>query len=260
MTERDSHTDTAGASQLSAMFDGQLPSDECDLLGRRLSRDPELRARWQAYALIGACLRDEPLRMRSLVDSVAAAIDSEPDVMPAPMSGPLPASTPAAAPAASQRARSSWWLKPVGGLALAAGVAAVAILTLRPETAPNLVSPADPGAAATAPAYEPGYEVVAPAALSARNLAAGDGAGDNEIVLGSEPVSYVVPPEMATSRSGLASAQLANYVVAHSAVSAPLSRRSLLSALVAADTAAMADGAADLGEAGAADRNEGERR
>jgi hypothetical protein len=55
-----------------------------------------------------------------------------------------------------------------------------------------------------------------------------------------EPESYVVP--LPTERRGVAPpAQLANYVVAHSEYSAPLSRRSLLSALVAADAPADAE-------------------
>ena len=33
-------------SQLSAMFDGELPDSECELLARRLSRDPALKQQW----------------------------------------------------------------------------------------------------------------------------------------------------------------------------------------------------------------------
>ena len=49
------------ASQLSAMFDGELPAAECELLSRRLARDEQLRATWSRYAVIGAVLRAEPL-------------------------------------------------------------------------------------------------------------------------------------------------------------------------------------------------------
>ena len=45
------------ASQLSAMFDGELPPGECELLARRLTRDGELRAQWARYAMIGAAMR-----------------------------------------------------------------------------------------------------------------------------------------------------------------------------------------------------------
>jgi sigma-E factor negative regulatory protein RseA len=49
------------ASQLSAMFDGELPAVECELLSRRLARDEQLRATWSRYSVIGAALRAEPL-------------------------------------------------------------------------------------------------------------------------------------------------------------------------------------------------------
>jgi hypothetical protein len=52
-----------------------------------------------------------------------------------------------------------------------------------------------------------------------------------------EPESYVVPMPAGRAAGG-PPAQLANYVVAHSEFSAPLSRRSLLSALVASEAAA----------------------
>ena len=48
-------------SQLSAMFDGELPATECELLSRRIDRDENLRARWSRYALIGAAMRSEPV-------------------------------------------------------------------------------------------------------------------------------------------------------------------------------------------------------
>ncbi|MGC2460855.1 MAG: sigma-E factor negative regulatory protein, partial [Steroidobacteraceae bacterium] len=48
-------------SQLSAMFDGELPATECELLSRRIDRDENLRGRWSRYALIGAAMRSEPV-------------------------------------------------------------------------------------------------------------------------------------------------------------------------------------------------------
>ena len=48
-------------SQLSAMFDGELPATECELLSRRIDRDENLRARWSRYALIWAAMRSEPV-------------------------------------------------------------------------------------------------------------------------------------------------------------------------------------------------------
>jgi len=49
-------------SQLSAMFDGELPDSECELLARRLSRDAALKQQWARYSLIGAVIRNEPVR------------------------------------------------------------------------------------------------------------------------------------------------------------------------------------------------------
>ncbi|MFM7707917.1 MAG: sigma-E factor negative regulatory protein, partial [Gammaproteobacteria bacterium] len=54
-------TDDERSSQLSAMFDGELPPAECELLARRLARDEALRRQWGGYALIGASVRGEPL-------------------------------------------------------------------------------------------------------------------------------------------------------------------------------------------------------
>ena len=56
-------------SQLSAMFDGELPGGECELLARRLTRDEALRAQWSRYSMIGAALRAE--RGVALHDRVA---------------------------------------------------------------------------------------------------------------------------------------------------------------------------------------------
>jgi len=66
------------ASQLSAMFDGELPAAECELLSRRLARDEQLRATWSRYSVIGAALRAEPLaRVRpDFAHRVSAALSA----------------------------------------------------------------------------------------------------------------------------------------------------------------------------------------
>jgi negative regulator of sigma E activity len=61
-------------SQLSAMFDDELPAGECELLARRLSRDEALRTQWSRYSLIGAALRSE--RGVALHDKVARRVQS----------------------------------------------------------------------------------------------------------------------------------------------------------------------------------------
>src|SRR5215470_10494339 len=67
-------------SQLSAMFDDELPIAECQLLARRLSRDEALKARWRRYAVMGAAVRAERgVRLETnLATRVSAAISAEP--------------------------------------------------------------------------------------------------------------------------------------------------------------------------------------
>lgn len=45
--------------QLSALIDGELPAEECELLVKRIANSPELARSWHAYHLIGDALRDE---------------------------------------------------------------------------------------------------------------------------------------------------------------------------------------------------------
>ncbi len=115
-------------SQLSAMFDDELPAPECELLARRLARDEQLRARWGHYAAIGACIRGEPgVRLETtLASKVSAAIKQE--------------TSPGETPATGGR-KQGWlnpWLTSLGGLASAAAVAAVAILWMRSEAPRSL--------------------------------------------------------------------------------------------------------------------------
>src|SRR5262245_20857330 len=120
-------------SQLSAMFDNELPPAECELLARRLSRDEELKARWALYAAIGATIRAEggPRLNSDLARRVSKAISAE-----TPLGNSSEAdlravvqSTPLAKPSRprSRPLTSGWWA-PAGGVAVAASVAAAAIL------------------------------------------------------------------------------------------------------------------------------------
>lgn len=190
------------ASQLSAMFDGELPAGECELVARRLTRDAEQRAQWARYAMIGAAMRREPgmpldlrvaERVRLAVSAEASFDNGDALVAPAP-----------AAPGARR------WLRPVAGLAAAAVVAGVAVIGLRGRDAQ--FSPAPSAVVASAPA--PATTVVLGSPSS------------------SEPESYVVPVA-SESVNFVPPARLANYVVAHSEVSMPLTRRNLLSGLIA---------------------------
>src|SRR5262250_2622555 len=117
-------------SQLSAMFDNELPTAECELLARRLSRDEQLQARWGRYAIVGAVIRAERgVRLNAEVARrVSVVLRSEPALA-------------ASAATGVTRVRSGvrWW-QPLAGAAVAAGVAAVSILWLRAES-PSGVPP-----------------------------------------------------------------------------------------------------------------------
>jgi negative regulator of sigma E activity len=192
-------------SQLSAMFDDELPAAECELLARRLSRDEQLKARWGRYAAIGATIRAERgLRLNAaLAGKVNAAILAEPAL---------------GAIAAPQHRSSGWrWRQGVAGVAVAAGVAAVSIFWLRGQ------APLAPVAVAARQALPPQVLAATPAALSS---AAGPAN------------SYVVPRTPAVHPLVVPITELANYVVAHSAVSSPVARRNLLSAFMTSEPGA----------------------
>ena len=199
-------------SQLSAMFDDELPAAECELLARRLSRDEQLKARWGRYAAIGATIRAEGgVRLNAgLAGRVSAAISSEPTLAVEPMPQP------------KKRWRSAW-VQPLAGVAAAAGVAAVSILWMRsqvlPDTAPLIV--------------ETGMhrDIVTGTARVATTPAS---ATQTQVNTG-EPDSYVVPKN-SPRRLIVPSTELANYVVAHSEFSSPVTRRNLLSAFMASES------------------------
>jgi negative regulator of sigma E activity len=192
-------------SQLSAMFDDELPAAECELLARRLSRDEELRGRWSRYAAISATIRAEGgARLNAeLARRVSVAIATEPSVISEPVRLPSRPS--------SRWLGSRLWA-PVGGVAVAASVAAAAILWVRFESVPQ-------------------GQVLAQAAPATTDTAAVGQSGDGATAASTSD-SYVVPKTI-PRRSIVPSTQLANYVVAHSEFSSPVNRRNLLSALMA---------------------------
>jgi sigma-E factor negative regulatory protein RseA len=186
-------------SQLSAMFDDELPQGECELLARRLSRDMVLQARWGRYAAIGAAVRGGDVRLAGAVArKVNAALLAE----------PVSAGT-AAIPAPRTRSQAGNWRRTFAGAALAAGVAAVSILWLHgsftPGDAPLVARTSGASAAASLPTA----------------------------------ASYVVPQTVEARVTVLPATELANYVVAHSEFSTPVSRGNLLSAFMASESAAV---------------------
>jgi negative regulator of sigma E activity len=193
-------------SQLSAMFDDELPAAECELLARRLSRDPDLKARWGRYAVIGAVIRAERgvTLDGTVAGRVSAALSSEPALR-------------ADSAGASRRAVQFHWWQPIAGAGLAAGVAAVSILWLRSQALPD-------GSQALAP-------MVASTSMPALSAAPSGLRRFGATV----PDSFVVPPVSRQPMMVVPATELADYVVAHSAYSWPLTRGSLLSALMVSE-------------------------
>lgn len=181
--------------QLSACLDGELPKAELDLLLKRVGRDAQLGDSLGRYALVGEALRSgQPAAAsKSFAANVMAAIEQEPV-----------AARPAMRISSSVLRR----LRPVAGMAVAAGVAAVAVLSVQRvgilEQVANQPQQASPSA-----------QVVAQ-------------------VPSEDSSSYVVPAS--TSGSPLVAAtRLTNFVVAHSDYSSPLARRSVLTSVLAED-------------------------
>ena len=114
-------TDGERESQLSAMFDGELPAGECELVARRLAKDENLRRSWDNYSLIGAVMRSEPLARRHLAPQVAAVVQAE---RSAATSERPEESGLAAGQSVRQRSSVLRW---AGGFGVAAAVGAVAI-------------------------------------------------------------------------------------------------------------------------------------
>jgi sigma-E factor negative regulatory protein RseA len=230
-------------SQLSAMFDGELPGAECELIARRMARDEALRSQWSRYSMIGAAIRAE--RGVALHDRVAWRVQSvvaqEPAYGDGTDIGATNARTAAVVPAeVLRRAASRRWhrfARPLAGAGIAASVAAAAIFFLRVQGGPaeliadNAATPADSSQSI----------VLTPEPTTTAPVAAGQ--------LPSERVALVTPstgdaglystPAPSSSQSSIAPpASLANYVVAHSEYSGPISRRMALLGILASENGA----------------------
>jgi len=237
--------------QLSALLDGELPAGEAELLLARLQRDPGLRATLSRYTLAGDAIRVASLQAAAQVEPVAstgfaarisAAIEAEAQQQASVLAGMnvLPAAPAEAvarlpAPGLKGRARRGSlrrWLQPLGGVAVAAGVAGLALMVVPHGPVGSRVgSPAVQIAAAP---------VAAPALIVAtepKALAAAVGRGTQALPgfdSAGEPASYTTPlSQSGPSPTFIPAAELASYVVAHSEVSGPLARRNVLTGLAA---------------------------
>ena len=117
-------TDPNKFEELSALADGELGTDQARFLLRRCEADLQLATRWQHYHLIRASLRRESAAVVHTGFAIAVAARLATEARPS--------------------RRSSWSNAALGG-AIAAGVAALALLTIAPPAAdpmqmPTLVS------------------------------------------------------------------------------------------------------------------------
>jgi len=195
-------------SQLSAMFDDELPAGECELLARRLARDPALQARWGRYAAIGACLKGQAgVRLPghdSVADHVRIALGGE----PAHGASALEQSQSGAGRLMPR------WLMPLGMVGSAAAVAAFAIVWMRTQAPAGVVAQAQAPAAPSAQVSQ----AAPPPALVAQTAPAPQ-ATPVDVTLGSsaplarsrERDSYVLPPPSLNAPMVLLPTRDANY-------------------------------------------------
>lgn len=190
--------------QLSACLDGELPPGELDLLLKRVGREEELRAAIGRYSLIGEALRAErpAVASRDFASNVMAALAQEPAQQPA-----------AAVRAPRVPVSTLRYLRSAAGMAVAAGVAAVAVWSVQPVGQSDQHAGTPLIAATESPSTSVGESVAA--------------------VVDSDP-SYVVPTTTSSS-AFIPATRLTNYVVAHSEYSSPLGRRSVLTGVLADD-------------------------
>lgn len=139
-------------SRLSGLMDGEVDAQEAAAVLDAVKRDPDLRACWQHYQLIGDALRGERSFDGDITRDVMDALGDEPVVL-------------------APRRREPAWQRTV--LALAASVAGVALVSwvalgTQDAGAPN--SP--PVAAAPAPAAIDAVAVAAPSASMQEYLVA----------------------------------------------------------------------------------------
>jgi negative regulator of sigma E activity len=213
------------------MFDDELPVGECELLARRLSRDEALRAQWSRYSMIGAALRAE--RGVALHDRVAWRVQSvvAQEATYGEGTSADTARTSILVPGAARASRQRWlrFGYPVAGASIAAGVAAVSIFWLRGIQDPGQALDSAALASTTAPTTI----MLTPDPSDTTTVAINTGQASGVASIG-EPNVYSTPAP-SSSTSIAPPARLANYVVAHSEYSGPLTRRMALLGIVGAE-------------------------
>lgn len=184
------------SSQLSALFDDELPEQQAGMVVRRALRDTRMQHSWERYALIGACLRGDPIPGSvSVADRVKARLTAERELNVAvlPVRGNA---------GAGQSTQSSWLGRGALGGAIAAGVAVLSIFVVRQ------MGPVAPDAVQLA---RDGGQVAPQGLLAADPL----------------PVGYTTPGENSPAPLGrVLDVSLSHYLVAHSEEAASALRSS----------------------------------
>jgi negative regulator of sigma E activity len=199
-------------SQLSALFDGQLPADETVLATRRLLKDGAQQQRWSRYALIGASLRGEPLLQRPAGEDLAARIQRR-LADEAALAEPVAQAAPVVSTARTGTTRWAW------GGALAASVALAAILVARWQMPAQTTLVAGTTPAAVVPAAPLVADPAAPALPPADVAAQG-------------PAKAYTTPGDPVSPQVRFGTPLVGYVAVHSDYAAPVGLRGPVSALM----------------------------
>jgi negative regulator of sigma E activity len=200
-------------SQLSALFDGELPREQAEMVIRRVMKDASLRSTWGRYALIGACVRSEPLAVALPAVDLAARLRVRLAAEPEPaVSGEI-----RAVAAAGTGSRASLWRRGALGGAIAASVALVSLVLVN-SMAPESGGPSE---APVQIAQQP-----APAAVAGPQPQV---AAPVFVARESAPPSYTTPVDDSPARRR---APLFNYVVAHSDVAASAVRLAPLSSVM----------------------------
>lgn len=114
---------------LSALMDGELERGASAFLLRRLSADDELAGRWHRYHMARACMQNEFEGSADLRSRVSAALDAEQAWQP--------------------ESSTMRWLKPLGGVAIAASVAVFALVGINS----SLLERNQPGMVADQPGF-----------------------------------------------------------------------------------------------------------
>lgn len=202
------------SSQLSALFDNELSPEQAELVIRRALKDPATRTTWGRYALIGACVRGEPLAGRLRPENDVAArvrIRLAVEASRAPGQGGV-------AGEGRPRAGAAVLARGALGMAIAASVAAMSLLLVRTQAPQTGAMVAQSASQRTAPEAVAATPAVAaePRALVARNSA---------------PPSYTTPVDTSPAGQRL-DAPLVNYVAAHSEVSSSVVRFSPMSTVM----------------------------